>query len=314
MAWSRATRIGGGLAGGLVVAGAAATTLGAYAWRRGTAQRIGLLAQQMRARGDIAARPFRRVDLDDLPAPVASYLSFALPEGQRRIRAARLRWTGEMRLEPGASWSRFSAEQRFTAAPPGFVWDAEVKMIPLVPVRVRDSYVGGEGRMLGRLGGVVNVVNEGGTREMASSALVRWLGEAVWFPTALLPGEGVTWETIDDSTARATATDGPTRVSAEFHFAPTGEVERMTAMRYRDVKGTGVLTPFEGRYERFERREGVMVPASAEVAWLLPEGRFAYWRGRPTAVTYDLGPLGHRDDAVLVEVPRRRRLPRPAPR
>jgi hypothetical protein len=122
-------------------------------------------------------------------------------------------------------------------------------------------------------------------------ALARWLGEAVWFPTALVPGrapgEGVQWAAMDDSIARATITDGGTTVSAEFHFAATGEITGMTAMRYRDVNGAGVLTPFEGRYRDYTRRDGVMVPMSAEVAWLLPEGRFAYWRGRPEQVEYD---------------------------
>jgi hypothetical protein len=140
-----------------------------------------------------------------------------------------------MRLKPDGAWSPFTAEQRFTGAPPGFVWDAEVRMMPLVPVRVRDSYVAGQGQMLGRVGGVVSVVNEGGTREMALGA-------------------------------------------------------RMTALRYRDVNGAGVLTPFEGRYERFIREQGVMVPGAAEVAWLLPEGRFAYWRGRPSGISYELVP------------------------
>ena len=192
-----------------------------------------------------------------------------------------------MRLQPRAEWSPFTAAQRFTVSPPGFVWDARVTMMPVIPVRVRDSYVAGEGQMLGRIGGVVNVVNEGGTREMASSALVRWLGEAAWFPTALLPGDDVTWQPVDDSTARATVTDGDIRVSGDFHFAPTGEMTGMTAVRYRDVNGTGVETPFEGRYHGFERRQGVMVPKSAEVAWLLPEGRFGYWRGRPTDIAYE---------------------------
>ena len=104
---------------------------------------------------------------------------------------------------------------------------------------------------------------------------------------SVLPGDGVTWRTVDDSTARATVTDGDIHVSGEFHFAPTGEMTGMTAVRYRDVNGTGVETPFEGRYHGFERRQGVMVPKSAEVAWLLPEGRFAYWRGRPTSVAYE---------------------------
>jgi hypothetical protein len=30
-----------------------------------------------------------------------------------------------------------------------------------------------------------------------------------------------------------------------------------------------------------------MVPGAAEVAWLLPEGRYTYWRGKPVTITYD---------------------------
>ena len=288
--WSRPVRIGGGIIGGLVVASAAAATIGAYAWRRTTARRYAALADELRLRRDAPGHPFSRAETDRLPDPVARYFAFALPEGQRRVRVARVRWVGEMRLKPDGAWSPFTAQQQFTGAPPGFVWDAEVRMMPLVPVRVRDSYVAGQGQMLGRVGGVVSVVNEGGTREMALGALVRWLGEAAWFPTALLPGEGVTWEAIDDYSARATVTDGATSVTADFHFAPTGEMTRMTALRYRDVNGTGVLTPFEGRYERFIREQGVMVPGAAEVAWLLPEGRFAYWRGHPSSISYELVP------------------------
>jgi uncharacterized protein DUF6544 len=287
MAWPRAARIGGAVAGGVLAAGVAATAVGSYIWHRGVARREGGLVQRMRMSREIAERPFQQSDLAELPPPVARYFAFAIPDGRRRIRAARVRWAGDMRLQPGAKWSPFTADQRFTVSPPGFVWDARVRMMPMVPVRVRDSYVAGEGEMLGRIGGVVSVLHEGGTREMALSALVRWLGEAAWFPTALLPGKGVTWQPVADSTARATVTDGDISVSGEFRFAPTGEMTRMTAMRYRNVKGTGVATPFEGRYDGFERRQGVMVPKSAEVAWLLPAGRFAYWRGRPTNLAYE---------------------------
>jgi hypothetical protein len=283
-------RIGGAVAAGLVASGAAALVVGAHLWRRGTTRRIAALTQRAQLHGASEQRRFRRADLTDLPAPVARYFAFALPDGQAPIRLARVRWVGDMRLQPIAAWTPFTADQQFTTSPPGFVWDAKVKMMPLIPVRVRDSYVAGVGEMLGRLGGLVNVVNEGGTREMASSALVRWLGEAPWFPTALLPGEGVTWQPVDDSTARATVTDRDIRVSAAFHFAPSGEMTRMTATRFRDVDGQGVETPFEGRYDGFDRRHGLMVPRSAEVAWLLPEGRFAYWRGRPNEIAYEEWP------------------------
>lgn len=286
----RALRTAGLVVGGVVVAAGAALAIGAVAWRRSTGRRLEQLDQRVARESAGASRPFRHADLANLPPPVARYLTFALPEGQRRIRVARIQWTGEMRLQPGGPWSPFTADQRFAARPPGFVWDARFRMMPLIPVLVRDSYVGGDGRMSGRVGGVVSVVDEGGTPEMAQSALARWLGEAAWFPTAFLPGEGIAWHAVDDTTARATVTDGAVQVTADFHFAASGELRGMSALRYRDVNGRGVLMPFEGRYRGFEKREGVMIPSSAEVAWLLPEGRFSYWRGQPVAVRFGLAP------------------------
>jgi hypothetical protein len=288
-------KIGSAAAGGLVAAGALAVAGGGIAWRRATAEAVAaLLARQRDSYATPNASPnaaaFSRTQVAVLPAPVARYLGFALPEGQHRIRTARIQWAGEFQRSPRAGWSPFTAGQHFTTSPPGFVWDAEIRMLSLVPMRVRDGYVGGAGSMVGRLGGVAPIISEGGTREMASGALTRWLGEAAWFPTALLPGAGVSWEPVDDSTARAVVVDGENRVEAEFHFAPGGEMTAMTAMRYRDVKGTGVLTPFEGRYGEYARREGFMIPMSSEVAWLLAEGRYPYWRGRPAQVHYELLP------------------------
>jgi hypothetical protein len=172
--------------------------------------------------------------------------------------------------------------------PPGFVWDATIHMAPLVPVRVRDEYVAGEGAMLGKVAALVPVADQRGTPEMAAGALSRYLGEAVWLPTALLPSAGVSWAAIDDSTARATLTDGETMVSADFHFGARGEIVGTTMSRFRDVNGRGVLTPFEGRMGGAYRRvSGMMVPEAGEVAWLLPAGRFAYWRGRLVDAAYE---------------------------
>ena len=292
-------KIGSATAGGIAAAGALAVVGGGVAWRRATARAVARLAYQAEAAGpapNAAAAEDASAEgrLDRLPRPVARYFSFAFRPGQPRIRGAHIRWTGEFQLRPNAGWSPFTAEQDFTTTPPGFVWDAEIRMLGFVPMRVRDSYIGRTGAMLGRLGGVVPLVNQHGSAEMASGALTRWLGEAIWFPTALLPdanpGGGVHWDAIDDSTARATLTDGEVSVQAEFHFAPSGEITRMTAMRFRDVNGVGVLTPFEAICGSYARRDGVMIPMSGEVAWLLPEGRFPYWRGRPVDVRYDVAP------------------------
>ena len=57
--------------------------------------------------------------------------------------------------------------------------------------------------MLWKLFSAVTLVNFGG-REIDQSALVRYLTEAVYFPTALLPSRTLRWEELDSDSARAT--------------------------------------------------------------------------------------------------------------
>lgn len=268
-----------GLAGGTTLFAASAQ----QRWRRET--EAAFAAIDRAACGAAASTPVPA----GLPEPVARYFRFALSVDPRPIVRTRIDWDGEMRMRPDAEWQPFTATQAFSSDPPAFVWDARVRMIDVVPVRVRDAYRAQQGSMEARVLGVARVVDQRGSPQLAQSALARWLGEAVWFPSALVPtGDGrIRWQALDDSMARATVTDGATSASADFTFAPTGEIRSMRALRYRDVGGEAVLTSFEGEYGGWIRRGGFMVPGAAEVAWLLPEGRYAYWRGRPTHIDYD---------------------------
>jgi len=221
-----------------------------------------------------------------LPAPVARYLAFALSPGQRIIARAHLRSSGTFAAKPNA-WAVFTAEQEVRTEPPEFVWHARIAMLPLIPVRVRDRYVGGEGSMRAAVAGLVPIVNQHGTPEMAAASLQRFLAEAAWYPTVLLPGEALSWSAIDDRTARVMLTDGPTTVSLDVTFGSAGEIETVSTMRYRDVKGTPVLTPWVGHHGDYQRLNGMMIPTSGEVAWVLPTGREPYWRGRLVSAMFD---------------------------
>ena len=226
------------------------------------------------------------VRTDRLPPPVARYFEFALTPGQRPITRAHLRFTGTFAAKPNA-WAPFTADQHVTPLPPGFVWDARIHMMPVLPVRVRDSYVNGTGAMRVTVAGIVPMINQRGTPEMASASLLRFLAEAVWLPTALLPRDGLSWSAIDDTSARVTLTDGATTVSLDVQFTPRGEIRTVSAMRYRDVNGTPVLTPWVGTHGEYVRMDGMMIPTVGEVAWMLPEGRTPYWRGRLVEATFD---------------------------
>jgi hypothetical protein len=183
-----------------------------------------------------------------------------------------------------------TAAQVFSTQPPAFVWDARIGIAPGVHVRVRDAYLAGAGSMRGELLGLVPVVDAHDTPEMAAGALQRYLAEAVWFPTALLPSQGVRWSAIDGSTARATLADGQTTVSLDFRFDAAGEIAGcFTSARYRQVKGGYEQTPWAGRYAAYAERGGVRTPLEAEVEWILPAGRLPYWRAHIARIDYEYG-------------------------
>ena len=264
---------------------AAIIAFGSFTWSRTTSRLVARLKESGSASVTEPA-VFDVTRLEGLPAPVARYFTFVLSPGQRIIAGAHLRFTGTFAAKPNA-WAPFTAEQDVRARPPGFVWDAHIAVMPVVAVRVRDSYVGGVGAMRGVAAAVIPVVNQHGTPEMAAASLQRFLAEAVWYPTALLPRDGLSWSPIDDTSARVTLTDGPTMVSLDVTFGPRGEIDRVSTMRYRDVKGAPVLTPWVGHHTDYERIGGMMIPTSGEVAWVLPAGPEPYWRGRLVAATFD---------------------------
>jgi len=269
---------------GAVISGvAAAFAVAGFAWDRQTGRALQRLHE---AAALPAPDHYSPAELEGLPDPVVRYFEFALVPGQPIIRRARIEHAGEFRAGLDRPWGPFTSVQDFVVNRPGFVWDARVQMAPLTTVRVRDSYISGRGGMLARVGGLVTVVNEEGTPSLNAGALHRWLLEAAWYPTALLPSQGVRWEAVDDSTARAFIEDGGMTLSMDVHFAADGGIARVEAMRMRDVDGTGVPTPFHARVSDYQRLDGMMIPVAGEVEWILPEGTWTFWRGRLTGAAY----------------------------
>lgn len=256
-------------------------------WRAATES----LTLQLQPATPRARAVYAEADLADLPPPVARYFRAALRDGQPLVQRARISWEGLFNTgRPGQdAWKPFTATQVFVPGAPGFVWDARVRMAPAVHVWVRDGFVGGEGSMRAAVLGAATVVDVGGAGTIAAAALQRYLGEAVWFPTALLPSQGVTWSAMDAARARASFEGGGTRVDLEFRFGPDGLVHEMFApdRLYDDGRSPPVARPWTARILRHEERSGMRVPAEAVVEWGLPAGAFQYWRGRPTAIDLD---------------------------
>jgi hypothetical protein len=104
------------------------------------------------------------------------------------IRVARFAQRGELRTEVDAQrWLRFEASHMVTPLVPGFLWDARVRMAPLLHVRVRDALMQGEGSGEVALLSALRVSSAAGGMAVNSGSLHRFLAEAVWYPARFFP-------------------------------------------------------------------------------------------------------------------------------
>jgi hypothetical protein len=223
---------------------------------------------------------------------VERYFRHTLKDGQALIGAATFRQAGTLRTSIAEeSWSSFSA--RHLAVPPatGFIWNAKVQTPIATHVRVMDSYVAGIGS--GRISflSAIPVASEVGRPELNAGALHRYLAEAVWYPTALLPQSGVVWRAIDDASAMATLTSNGTTVSLEFRFNGVGEVTGIfTPARFGRFDGKYRPTPWEGHFRDYQVRAGMRIPLYGEVGWHA-DGKLALvWKGNITDAEYAFFP------------------------
>ncbi len=279
--WTTAATVTLLVAVGLV----ALAAYGASRWADGTRA---LRARLVPTSGTAETRSVDFRELEGLPAPVQRYFRRVLVEGAPLIAAVRVRHAGEFNMSgTGDQWKPFWSDQLVTIRPPGFDWDARIRIIPGVAVRVHDAYVEGDGILHAALLGLFPLVNLRGKGEIAEGELMRFLAEAAWYPTALLPSQGVRWTEAGAQAARAELSDGQVSVKLMFRFNDQDLIESVEAeSRGRMVDKEVVPTPWGGQFWNYQQRGGMLVPLRGEVAWLLPGGPKPYWRGRITSLEY----------------------------
>jgi hypothetical protein len=207
-----------------------------------------------------------------------------LRDGQPMVQSAGA--TQEAEFFINDDWRPLTARQDFSVLPPGFVWDARITMAPLMPVFVRDAYVGGRGSMQASMFGVYPIMNETGRPQLDAGALQRLLGEAVWFPTALLPSNTVTWTPRDDRSAFVTLRDRAQAVTLLFEFGDDDLPRTMSGDRYMEQDGQYHLRPWQIQCAEYRVTDDMLIPMRCEVSWTTNGIRRPYWRGRITSITY----------------------------
>ncbi|WP_335103539.1 DUF6920 family protein [Nostoc sp.] len=167
--------------------------------RRGTRRKTVLLNSGKRCKPQI----YEQKEIEGLPDPVQRFFRTVLKDGQAIVAVVKLSQQGQFNLnETEAKWNPFTATQLVMTQRLGFDWDARIQMAPGVNAFVHDTYLLGEGNLHASLLGLFTVAKTHSTPEANQGELLRFFAEATWYPTALLPSQGVRWEAIDDTSSR----------------------------------------------------------------------------------------------------------------
>jgi hypothetical protein len=226
--------------------------------------------------------------IQNLPEPVQRYLTHTGVMGKPWIDTAHLKQVGKFRQGIDRPWMPMVARQEYTTNPPSFVWDARFTVAGLPLMRARDEYESGHGHMFGRIAGLFTVFDVRGV-ELDQGALMRYLSEMIWFPTAFL-GENISWQRVDDQSARVTLSDTGRSVTGQLFFDEEGRVAGFTAMRYRVSDGEYSLDPWSTPITKYGVLAGLNLPVGGQAVWNLSSGDLAYVDLEVTDIEYNRSP------------------------
>jgi flagellar basal body-associated protein FliL len=229
-------------------------------------------------------------EIVDLPEPVQRFFKNVLQDGQAIITKVEISQHGQFHMnETEDKWHKFTATQLVATQRLGFDWDAKIQMFPFINVFVHDTYLLGEGNLQASILGLFTVAKMHNTTELNQGELLRFLAETVWYPTSLLPSQGVVWEAIDQHSSRATLTDGKTTASVVFQFDAEGLITSMRAEArcYQVVGDKLTFMPWVGNFREYAIHQGMRIPLEGEVGWEHPEGIRLYFKGKITKISYE---------------------------
>jgi hypothetical protein len=231
--------------------------------------------------------PVTDAETADLPPVVRRYLGFMGVIGRPRVRSLSARVAGRFRLRPRLGWMPAQAWQYNTNTEIARVFVMRVRLIGVIPMIGRDTYLGGHGRMLGRLLDRVTVVDGCGD-EFDIGELTTYLNDAILMAPAMLLTPATRWSPMDQHSFEVSLTDGDHTVRARVFVDERGApYDFSTTDRYAALPGGLVRAEWHTPVSGWHRVDGRAVPGQVAALWHLPDGPLPYFTGRLTHLSHN---------------------------
>jgi hypothetical protein len=227
----------------------------------------------------LAASPIASSPRTDLPHEAVALAERSAASPALRHRLVELSQRGEMRRSPQDAPLLFTAHQVTAVAELGFLWRARFSVMGIPAVEVIDYLVDGEGGLEGRAFGVFPIVRLVGTAEAFRAEAIRYLGELMWNPDAILFNPRLEWQVLDRMVLSVAAGDGPRRGEVRLFLDEAGDGVRVEADDRPRLEGKGFTRcAWFGRGWDYRTIGGRRIPSRAEAGWIVEGEEFVYWR------------------------------------
>ena len=229
---------------------------------------------------------FTEEEIIHLPAPIQKWLKVSGAVGQEKARTVALKQSFQMKLKPEQKkWKHAVTQQFFNAEKPAFIWTVRLKMAPFISVLGRDKFIDGKGEMQMTLNGLFNLGKETGEK-MDEGTLQRYLGETVWFPSAMV-SPYISWQELDKNSARATMNFKGTTGTGTFYFNNEGFFEKFIALRYMGNAADAKRYEWIISAQEHAEFNGIKIPSKMETTWMLESGPWTWLKLEITDIRYN---------------------------
>ncbi len=229
--------------------------------------------------------------LQGLPEPAQRFFKFAITPGTPLHKVAQISMQGRLGLgnRETPRYIKMRARQ-ILAAPQGFIWRLKAAK-GLICMSGSDGSVQGQSWTRFWLFGLIPVARAGGSKDHALASFGRYVAEAIfWTPAAVLPGDQVEWQAVDENCARMIMTHMDLRQAVDIVVDSQGRIIKVFFQRWTDANPARQfqLQPFGGYLSAYKDFGGFRLPTRVEAGnFFETEEYFASYLAEVDSVSFD---------------------------
>lgn len=228
----------------------------------------------------------QKEDIQHLPAPVRRWLEISGAVGKDKVKSVWLKQEFLIKLKPEQKkWYKATAYQLFNTQNPSFIWTLKLKMAPFLVITGCDKFTDGKGEIQMKLNKIISLSQNTGDK-IDEGTLQRYLGETIWFPSAMI-NPFIKWEEADMFSAKATMTYKNTSGSGVFHFNSQGYFEKFSALRYKDNTVGSARLEWIISAQKYSDINGIKIPVVLNATWMLDSGPWTWCNIEVTEIKYN---------------------------